>query len=246
MLRLLCVTAHPDDEAGAFGGTLLLYASRGVATHVICLTAGEAASNRGQARSNDELSAMRRAEFAESCAILKVTRGEVLSYPDRGLYCAEPFPAARELASRVRQIRPQVMITFGPEGSFTGHPDHGMAGIFASLAFHWAARTDIFLPRDGEPVYRPQKLYYVTGTFSLPDREPVSLPPTTTVIDVAEFVEAKIAAFRAHRSQGPLSPRFERLVRGHIAEERYHLAASATPQSCTHETDLFAGVADDD
>ena len=166
------------------------------------------------------------------------------------IICASIFAASSAAATTLTPVLHSLNnprgITFGPEGSFTGHPDHGMAGIFASLAFHWAARTDIFLPRDGEPVYRPQKLYYVTGTFSLPDREPVSLPPTTTVIDVAEFVEAKIAAFRAHRSQGPLSPRFERLVRGHIAEERYHLAACATPQSCTQETDLFAGVADDD
>ncbi|HVG91815.1 MAG TPA: PIG-L family deacetylase, partial [Alphaproteobacteria bacterium] len=43
MLRLLCFTAHPDDEAGGFGGTLLRYAERGVETHVICLTPGQAA-----------------------------------------------------------------------------------------------------------------------------------------------------------------------------------------------------------
>jgi LmbE family N-acetylglucosaminyl deacetylase len=246
MLRLLCVTAHPDDEAGAFGGALALYSSRGVETYVLCLTAGEAASNRGNTRSDEELTATRRAEFAEACRILKVERGEVLSYPDRGLYCAEPFPAARDLARRVRQIRPQVMITFGPEGSFTGHPDHGMAGIFASLAFHWAARTDIFPPEEDAPVHRAQKLYYITGTLTLPGRQAISLPPSTAVIDVGQFVETKIAAFRAHRSQGPLSPQFERFVRGQIAEERYHLAACLTPRSCTHETDLFAGVLDND
>ncbi len=47
MLKLLCVTAHPDDEAGAFGGTLLLYHERGVETSVVCMTAGTAARNRG-------------------------------------------------------------------------------------------------------------------------------------------------------------------------------------------------------
>ena len=30
MLKLLCITAHPDDEAGGFGGTLALYTERGV------------------------------------------------------------------------------------------------------------------------------------------------------------------------------------------------------------------------
>ena len=55
MLRLLCITAHPDDEAGAFGGILLLYGERGVETSVICLTAGTAAKNRGTARTDEEL-----------------------------------------------------------------------------------------------------------------------------------------------------------------------------------------------
>ncbi len=47
MLKLLCVTAHPDDEAGCFGGVLAKYSEAGVECSVICLTAGERAANRG-------------------------------------------------------------------------------------------------------------------------------------------------------------------------------------------------------
>ena len=72
MFRFLCVTAHPDDEVGGFGGSLRLYASRGVEVSVICLTAGTAASNRGGAASDAELAAMRRKEFATACEMLKV------------------------------------------------------------------------------------------------------------------------------------------------------------------------------
>ena len=85
MLRLLCVTAHPDDEAGAFGGTLLLYHERGVETSVICLTAGTAARNRGAARTDEELAQLRRAEFAASCKLLNVSHSEVLDFPDSKL-----------------------------------------------------------------------------------------------------------------------------------------------------------------
>src|SRR5215470_15612702 len=72
MLRLLCITAHPDDEAGGFGGTLLHYAQRGVETHVLCLTPGQAATHRGGAKSDDELAQIRRQEFAASCNMLRV------------------------------------------------------------------------------------------------------------------------------------------------------------------------------
>src|SRR5579864_1566243 len=84
-MRLLVVTAHPDDEAGNFGGSLLLYHDRGVETYVICLTPGQAARNRGGASSPEELAAVRREEFDRACGILKVTRGEVLDFPDAGL-----------------------------------------------------------------------------------------------------------------------------------------------------------------
>src|SRR5207248_3618085 len=114
MRRLLIVTAHPDDEAGGFGGTLLLSHERGIETYVICLTPGQAASNRGGAKSDDELSAMRRQEFARSCELLKVTRGEVLDYRDGALDKAEFLVVVGDLARRVREIRPQVMATFGP------------------------------------------------------------------------------------------------------------------------------------
>src|SRR5512135_3464221 len=122
MLRLLCVTAHPDDEAGAFGGSLLLYRERGVETHVICLTPGQAATHRGDTRNDQELSAQRRREFQDACRILKITRGEVLDYPDAGLDRVDFYRVVEDLVLRIRSIRPQVIMTLGPEGAVTAHP----------------------------------------------------------------------------------------------------------------------------
>src|SRR2546423_11781260 len=105
MRRLLVVTAHPDDEAGGFGGTLLLYHERGVETYVICLTPGQAASNRGGAKSVEELVMMRREEFARSCKMLKVTKGEILDFPDGGLDHIDFYSVVEKLTHRVREIR---------------------------------------------------------------------------------------------------------------------------------------------
>src|ERR1700724_4589792 len=79
-LRLMCITAHPDDESGAFGGALLMAHQHGADTTVICLTEGRAASNRGGTRSDDELAAARLQEVAPSCSILGVNRYEVWKY----------------------------------------------------------------------------------------------------------------------------------------------------------------------
>jgi len=247
MFRLLCITAHPDDEAGGFGGSLTLYADRGVETNVICLTPGQAASHRGDTRSEEELSARRREEFAASCRILRVNKGEVLNYRDAALDHADLYHVASELAKRIRQIRPHVVITFGPEGALTAHADHSMASIFATAAYHWAGRSNRFTDqlKNGLRPYRPQKLYYSTALFTIPERQPVSLPPVTTVIDISGYWENKLKAFRAHTTQAPLFPVFERNVSNSGRRELFHLAATTTPRQIELETDLFAGVEDD-
>jgi len=247
MLRLLCVTAHPDDEAGGFGGTLLHYARKGVETHVLCLTPGQAATNRAGAKNDDELAAMRRREFAAVCKILNVTHGEVMDYPDARLYRIDFYTAVEELTRRMRSIRPQVVITMGPEGSITAHPDHSMVSLFATMAFHWAARNNRFPEqlKQGLDVHKAQKLYYTSATFTIPERPPVFLPPITASVDAGEFLEAKIAAFKAHTSQTPLFAAVEATLRKRGAKEHFHLAAAATPRTVEQETDLFAEVAAD-
>lgn len=247
MHRMLCVTAHPDDEAGNFGGSLLLYRERGVETHVICLTPGQAASNRGGARSDQELATLRRKEFAASCQILKVTHCEVLDYADAHLHRIDLYSVVAVLTRRMRQIRPQVVLTFGPEGGITGHPDHGMAGIFASLAFQWAGRSNRFAEQlqNGVGPYRPQKLYYAAAPLTLPNRQPISPPPATLSIHIGKFLEDKIHAFQAHASQSPLFPIFENGVRQRGPREEFHLAATSTPRRLEPENDLFDGVIDD-
>src|ERR1700759_2268987 len=85
MKRMLVVTAHPDDEVGGFGGTLMKYRADGVQTYVVCLTAGEAGTHRGHAKSDAELADLRRAEFASACNILKLTQAWILDYKDGAL-----------------------------------------------------------------------------------------------------------------------------------------------------------------
>jgi LmbE family N-acetylglucosaminyl deacetylase len=243
-MRLLGITAHPDDEVGAFGGALLLYHSRGVETYVICLTRGTAASNRGGARSNEELAALRSAEFRESCAILKVTEAQILDYPDGGLDRADCMAVVGDLTRQIRRIRPHLVLTMGPEGGLTGHIDHAMASLFATMAYHWAARQDRFPEQliDGVRPHAAQKLYYHTAALVLPDRPPVAPPPWSAAIDVAPYIEDKIRATQAHATQSPLMERFAKTIRKFGGTELFHLAASTGPKGIQQETDLLAGI----
>jgi LmbE family N-acetylglucosaminyl deacetylase len=247
MLRMMVVTAHPDDEASSFGGSLCLYRERGVETCVVCLTPGQAATYRGRAQGDLELAAMRRQEFAAACKILKVSRGIVLDYPDGQLHRLEMQRVVSDLVLRIREFRPHVLLTFDPAGGATAHTDHTMASIFATLAFHWAGRTNRFPDQLNGSIgpQQVQKLYYATADFTLPGRQPVTLAPITTNIEVGDYLETKIEAFRAHTSQEPLWPLFEEYARKRERRELFHLVAAVNTDAAPRETDLFAGIKDE-
>lgn len=247
MLRMLAVTAHPDDEAAVFGGSLGLYSDRGVETSVLCLTAGQAASHRGKARDDHELAALRRQEFAASCAILKVSRSAVLDYPDGQLHRIEMHRAIADIARHIREFRPHVLLSMGPEGALTGHTDHSMASVFATLAFHWAGRSNRFPDQlsNGLHPHRAQKLYYSTSSAALPNRQPISFPPSTARIEIGNWLKAKIAAFHSHETQAPVFPIFDAHVEKFGNPELFNLAASVAPGEVSLETDLFGGITDE-
>jgi LmbE family N-acetylglucosaminyl deacetylase len=211
------------------------------------MTPGQAATHRGGAETDEELAVARRLEFAESCKLLQVQAGTVLDYPDGKLDQQNFLNVVADLTRRVRQIRPQIIMTMGPEGAITAHPDHSMVSIFATMAFHWSARSNRFTDQlaSGLTVHQTQKLYFGTTLFTMPDRQPVSLSPSTAIMELsAAELDAKIRAFKCHTSQAPLFDFFEATVRKRGRLELFHLAAASTPRKIEVEKDLFAGVKD--
>lgn len=244
MLKLLCVTAHPDDEAGCFGGVLSKYSEAGVECSVLCLTAGERAANRGGAADDGELKERRREEFAASCRHLGVAHSEVLNYTDGGLDREDFHEITGKVVRFIRTHRPHVVLTFGAEGFVTAHPDHGMAGLYASAAFQWAARKSRYEQQleQGLQPWQAKKLYYVTTAFSLPERPVVSLAPVTARVLITPYLQRKNEAFAKHGTQRPLQPIFEHAQKQAGDHELFHLVATAEVTAMQAETDLFAGI----
>ena len=238
---LLAITAHPDDESGAFGGTLALYARQGVRVDIVCLTRGEAGRHRGPAQSREQLAEIRAAEFRDACALLGAGWCEILAFPDAGLIrlpVAEPGAA---LCRVVRERRPDVVLTLGPEGGYTGHADHTAVSLIATFAFHAAGRDGLFA--DAGPIHQAARLYYVTGPERMTGYPDVCFPPITTEVDVSSTFERKLEAFKRHQTQSPLFERFEAAARHMGPREYFHLAASrrGSGAACP-ERGLFEGL----
>ncbi len=239
-LKLMCIVAHPDDECFAFGGALALAAERGIETNVICLTDGQAASNRGDAGSAQALGQMRRAEFFASCKVLGVTHPEILDYQDAQLEHVDFSQVAGRLVEKIRRFQPDVILTFSGDGGQNTHPDHVMASFLATAAFHWAAQTKRY-PDAGQP-HRAKRLYYVTANFHMPDRPPAMTIPWTVTLDITSVRDRKTEAFRQHVSQAPLMERTKDIFAKYGAQEFYTLIATADPQPAHQQTDLFEGL----
>lgn len=243
--RLLCITAHPDDESGGFGGALLMAHRDGVETHLLCLTDGQAAHFRGGVEDNIELGRQRRAELAAACEILGVTGHEVLHYPDGELLREDFLKLTGDVVARIRRVRPQVVLTFGGDGSVNLHRDHTITSAAATAAFHWAGRGEFFAEQELAP-YAPQKLYYAATPFvTVRDRPELSSAPTvpwSLSLELGEFADRKMEAFAKHSSQAGVLERVRDIVLKHLETERYLLVAAKGQISVMEDSAMFAGV----
>ena len=239
-LKLLCVVAHPDDECFAFGGALILAAEQGVATHVICLTDGQAASNRGDATSGADLGRKRAAEFAASCDVLGVTHHELWDYHDAKLEFADFSATAGRLVAKMRELKPDVVLTFGSDGAVNTHPDHTMVSMFTTAAFHWAASAKRF-PQLG-PIHHGQRLFVIATSFLMEGR-PAPMPsPWNVTLDVRSVMARRHEAFCQHQSQAPLMEQTKALFEQYGQTEHYLLLASPDMGPARQMTSLFEGL----
>ncbi|HSO27469.1 MAG TPA: PIG-L family deacetylase [Anaerolineales bacterium] len=170
---LLAVLAHPDDESFGMGGTLALYASRGVAVHLVCATRGEAGEMDAEYLEGFDSIAERR-EHELECAARSLGLADVhlMDYRDSGMPGTEAnrHPQAlvnapleqvtAQVVDYIRALKPQVVLTFDPIGGYR-HPDHIAIQRATVQAFEQAGQ-DSYQSPEGLPPYQPQKLYFHT------------------------------------------------------------------------------------
>ena len=173
-LCLLCVHAHPDDEASKGAPTVARYHAEGVRTVLVCCTGGEEGDILNPAMDTPEVRAdigrIRMAELKAATDIIGYDETVLLGYRDSGMpdseanarpdsFAQAPLDeAVGRLVAVIRRERPQVIVTYGDDQSEYPHPDHLRVHEISVLAFDAAGDPDRF-PEAGPP-YAPAKLYY--------------------------------------------------------------------------------------
>lgn len=174
--RLLAALAHPDDESFGMAGTIARYASEGAEVHLICATNGDVGTADDHFLTGHEtIASLRLSELRCAAQILGLTRLYAFGYRDSGmpgspdnehpesLVAAELEDVVRRIVEVIREMRPQVVVTFDPYGGY-GHPDHLRMHEATVKAFQDAADPSRFPEQvtAGLSPYQPQKLYYLT------------------------------------------------------------------------------------
>jgi len=252
--RLLLVHAHPDDESIGTGATMAKYAAEGAQVTLVTCTLGELGEvippslAHLAAEKEDRLGEYRIGELAAACDLLGVTDHRFLGGPgrwrDSGMmgtegntdprcfWQADVDEAAGALVDVIREVRPQVLVTYDANG-FYGHPDHIQAHRVAWRAFELAGT-------DGLTGVGGLAKFYATAA---PESAQV-----TTEIDATAYFERKLAAMCAHATQITVSPPFFALsnnVRQRALGVEYYtlLAGPRGPAGPAgpggRETDLF-------
>ena len=187
-----------------------------------------------------------------------------LDYIDGDVDQANHAEAVGKIVTHIRRIKPQVVVTFPPDGNY-GHPDHIAMSQFTSAAIVSAADANC---QDAEnlPAWRVSKFYYMVDsenfinliapfmddmTFRLDDQVRGEFPwkdwMVTTRIEMAEHCKTAWRAIQCHQSQLP--------TLGALVEMPEDAAASVLAMQGTFyrvfslvnggrkvETDLFEGL----
>jgi len=268
-LTLMAIYAHPDDEAFGAGGTLTKYAREGVEVHLVTATLGEAGRIANPALKVDcPLGAWRERELRCACENYGITALHLLGYMDGQTTVVPQSGAVYKIVALLRRFKPQVVISFGPEGIY-GHYDHLAVHRWATAAVELAAQTECWVGTG--PPHQVAKFYHRAmfeeqvaqieeiygSSFVLIDGVPFPFSgypaeKITTVIDVSAYAQTKLAGIRCHASQ--LSPEipylradFDPAGQPWFNQEAFILARSwteiwpALPPG-PKEADLFAGL----
>jgi LmbE family N-acetylglucosaminyl deacetylase len=147
---ILAVFAHPDDEIAI--GQLLVKYSKTNKIYLIILTDGRLGIKPGFP-GGDTLAKIRQTETECACKIMGVQAPIFLGFTDGfdtrdgvGLYMKQSYLLKQKLTEKIKELKPDLIITFGPDGD-TGHSDHRMSSNMVTeiiLKEGWADRFPVY------------------------------------------------------------------------------------------------------
>jgi LmbE family N-acetylglucosaminyl deacetylase len=195
--RVLSIHAHPDDQEFTVAGTLAKWARAGSEIVTVCLTRGEAGSNKSTPAdmTRERLAKIREEEQRAACRVLGIAEVVFLGYKDGEL--TPSIEMRRDLTRLVRRYKPDAVVLGDPtvrfyDTRYMNHPDHRVASDVALDAIFPSAETRFIFPELLDEGLAP---HHVSAVWLFgPNR-------SDTFVDIAATLDVKVKALREHKSQ---------------------------------------------
>ena len=206
MKRVLVFEAHGDDMEFTAGGTVAKFAALGHEVVVVCATDNDKGSFELSA---GEMRAVRDRELNGAAAVLGVKRVIPLGYSDGDLaYDAHPRELRGTFMRLIRELRPDIVMTWDPFTPYEGHPDHRAVAAAANEAASFAHFPNFYPEHLAEglaPHYVGEQWYFA--------KQPRD---QNKFVDIDAYIDKKIEALWAHTEQMVLT----------VGDMKHALAAS--------------------
>lgn len=194
--KVVCIFAHPDDEAFGPGGTIA-YLSTISEVNLICVTNGDADAKFSKGKlSGKELGQIRRDELKSSAAILGVNRVYFLDYKDGDLCNNNYHEVAGQIKKILDKIKPDTLLTYYIDG-VSGHLDHVAVAMETSFLFEKLryVKNLIYFVQSSNVKKLIGSKYFVYHPLGFKKED------ADWVQDIGAFYRVKIKAMEAHKSQ---------------------------------------------
>ena len=178
---ILAIGAHPDDVELGCGGTVAKLISQGKKVAIVDLTRGELGT-RGTEKTRAE-------ESAAASRILQIAARENLEMKDGFLLNTKEHQL--KIVEMIRKYQPEIVFANALDDR---HPDHGKAAKLISDSCYLSGLVKVQTTMNGEiqAAWRPKHVFnYIQCKDLKPD----------FVIDISEFMDIKIEACLAYKSQ---------------------------------------------
>ena len=264
-MKLLAIFPHPDDETLGLGSTMARYSTEGVETYLVCATRGERGwfDSEGSNPGLEGVARIREAELRCAAEHLGLSEVNFLDYIDGDVDQANAEEIIGKLVSHIRRIKPQVVVTFGPDGVY-GHPDHIALSQFTNAALVCAADRN-FVDAHVQAPHRVLKFYYLVDSLDIVKIANESFGgismdidgetrhhigwedwAITTRLDNNKYLDKVQKAMLCHKSQlpgyGPMAGWSLTELTSIFGVGSFYRAFSLVNGSRKTETDLFEGI----
>lgn len=190
--NILCIFAHPDDDAFGPSGTIIKLTKENNLYEVF-ITNGQSGTNQQTGKKEKKLGKLRKKEAIEGAKIMGVRKVYFLDYLDAHL-CNKLY---HEVASKIQKIidnlKINLIITYEPRG-VSGHIDH----VFVSMVSSFLAKKNKIkiwyycLSKEQTKNIKNYFIYFPPGY----KKNEIDLS-----VNINDVIDEKIKAIKCHKTQ---------------------------------------------